>query len=605
MRKHPDTGRFQPLWEIVALSYKRDPWRTTMALIPVFPLFSGAIALSGRDILTLGLHQGTRVIAPAVIGGVALIAAAVVGYWQAANGLLRLMQITSSELDFAILGRLSDTATIEVYDDPRFVDRLEMLRIGRSPLVNILALLGGVIGLLAGTAVTAVLFAAVDPWLALLPLLAVPIIVIYARTEAASGRAEEAVAENRRVALHLYDVGTGPSEGKELRALGQTQTLLQRHTTTWDTVNAELIAADHHALKLRIAAWTGYSAVTAAVFGLVLTTTDRHVSGPSLFLLTMAATQLTMLSSNGAATVAGLRNAADLAGHYGEVVAATKLEPRTGPGSNSEPGQPAGSVPAALSEGIRLNGVRLCYPGSDSDALGPIDLHLPAGSVTAIVGPNGAGKTTLVNLLLGLRRPTGGSITIDSRPLADVHLPDWQARTSVVCQDFTRFELSARESVAVGDLLQLGDDEAAWRALNAAEAGGFLEALPDGLDTMLGPRFGGRELSGGQWQRIALARGLMRPAPLLLVLDEPTVSIDAVTEQRLLERCVSNARALADVAGTIVVFVSHRYATTRLADQILMVEGGQIAERGTHAELLGLDERYSDIYRAQEAAYRR
>ena len=420
MRKRTDPGRLRPLLNIVALSYRRDPWRTTMALIPVFPLLSGAIALSGRDILTLGLHQGSRVIAPALIGGVALVAAAVVGYWQAANGLLQLMQITSSELDFAILGRLSDTATIDVYDDPKFVDRLEMLRIGRSPLVNSLALLGGLIGLLAGTAVTTLLFAAVDPWLALLPILAVPIIVIYARTEAASGRAEEAVAENRRVALHLYDVGTGPSEGKELRALGQTQTLLQRHTAAWDNVNAELITADHHALKLRLAAWTGYSAVIAAVFGVVLTTTDRHVSGPSLFLLTMAATQLTMLSSNGAATVAGLRNAADLAGHYGAVVAATKLHVKAR--SDSSPDRAVGAVPAALSQGITLDGVRLCYPGSETDALGPIDLHLPAGSVTAIVGPNGAGKTTLVNLLLGLRRPTGGSITIDSRPLADIHL---------------------------------------------------------------------------------------------------------------------------------------------------------------------------------------
>ncbi len=588
--------RVRPLWEIVRLSYRRDPWRTSLALVPVFPLLAGTIALSGRDILTLTAHQDSRVLAPALIGGIALVAAAVVGYWQAANGLLRLLQVTSSELDFAILDRLSDTRTIDVYDDPDFVDRLEMLRVGRSPLANSLALLGGLVGLLLGTAVTAGLFAAVDPWLAVLPLLAAPVIMVYARTEAVSGRAEERVAENRRVALHLYDVGTGPAEGKELRALGQTGALLERHTATWDAVNSELIAADHHALKLRLLAWTGYCAVIAAVLGVVLTSTSRPISGPSLFLLTMAATQLTVLASNGAATVAGLRNALDLAGHYGQVVAAS---------STGETGQTTAPVPEALATGITLDTVRLRYPGAHTDALGPIDLHLPAGSVTAIVGPNGAGKTTLVNLLLGLRKPTGGSIWIDSQPLDDVDLAEWQSRTSVVCQDFTRFELSARESVTVGDLQQLGNEEAAWRALTAAEAEGLVAGLPNELDTVLGPRFGGRDLSGGQWQRLALARGLMRPTPLLLILDEPTVSIDAVTEQRLLERCVTNARALARTAGTIVVFVSHRYATTRLADQVLMVEDGHISERGSHSQLLAAGQGYSDIYLSQKEAYRR
>ena len=165
-----------------------------------------------------------------------------------------------------------------------------------------------------------------NPWLALLPLLALPVVVIYARTEAASGRAEERVAENRRVALHLYDVGTGPGEGKELRALGHADALLDRYTATWDAVDAELTQADVRALKLRLAAWAGYCAVIAAVLGVVLTTTDRHLSGPSLFLLAMAATQLTMLASNGAATVAGLRNALQLAGHYARIVDATALQ---------------------------------------------------------------------------------------------------------------------------------------------------------------------------------------------------------------------------------------------------------------------------------------
>ena len=303
-----------------------------------------------------------------------------------------------------------------------------------------------------------------------------------------------------------------------------------------------------------------------------------------------------MLAGNGAVTVAGLRNSLQLAGHYARVIDAAE----------SHVGDPTGKyspVPKLLTQGISLRDVGFRYPGAAADALGPIDVDLPAGSVTAVVGSNGAGKTTLVNLLLGLRRPTSGTIFIDEQRMADVDPAEWFAQTSVVCQDFTRFELTARESVATGDLSMLEDDQATLRALVRAEADVIVKELPDGLDTVLGQRFGGRELSGGQWQRIALARGLMRAAPLLLILDEPTVAIDAVTEQRLLERCVANARTLAQTSGSTVVFVSHRYATTRLADQILMLESGQIVERGSHAELLKAAGRYADIYRSQQAAY--
>jgi ATP-binding cassette subfamily B protein len=583
---------------VVVLAYRRDPWRATLALVPVFPLLAGIIALSGRAILTLRPGQSSHVIIPAVVGGVALMAAAVVGYWQAANGLLRLAQVTSSELDFALLDRLSGVHTIDMYDDPKFVDRLELLRVGRGPLANALAFLSGVVGLVVGTLVTAGLFAAVNPWLATLPLVALPVVVIYSRTEAASGRAEERVAENRRIALHLYDVATGPGEGKELRALGHSEALLRRYTATWDEVDDELTRADGQALKLRLVSWAGYCAVIAAVLAVVLTTSDRQLSGPSLFLLAVAATQLTMLASNGAATVAGLRNSLQLAGHYARIIDATAFHLGGGAAGSS-----VLTVPPALKQGISLHGVRFRYPGATADALGPIDVDLPAGSVTAVVGPNGAGKSTLVNLLLGLRRPTGGAILIDAQPMADVNPADWFAQTSVVCQDFTRFELTARESVASGDLSRLSDDSATLQALVRAEADAIVNALPDGLDTVLGQRFGGRELSGGQWQRVALARGLMRPSPLLLILDEPTVSIDAVTEQRLLERCVANARDLAQTFGTTVVFVSHRYATTRLADQILMIEDGQVIERGSHGDLLAAETRYAEIYRSQQAAY--
>lgn len=162
-----------------------------------------------------------------------------------------------------------------------------------------------------------------------------------------------------------------------------------------------------------------------------------------------------------------------------------------------------------------------------------------------------------------------------------------------------------REGVGAGDLARREDDDALRGALARADATELVSGLADGLDTVVGTRLGGRDLSGGQWQRLAMARGLMRTAPLLLVLDEPTVSMDAITEHRLLERCVADARRLATTCGTVVVFVSHRYATARLADQVLVVDGGAVVERGTHAELVALDGAYADIYRRQAEAYRR
>jgi ATP-binding cassette subfamily B protein len=600
----PLSVKVRALLGVVRMAYRRDPWRTVLALVPISPLLVAVIAISGRAILMAHGHgQHGHVVVAAIAGGLALVAATVVGYWQAANGLLRLVQVTSTELDSVLLEQLSKVHTIDLFDDPELVDRLELLRVGRGPLVNALASLGGLFGLTFGTLVTASLYAVVDPWLIALPVLVVPVIAVYAQTEAASARAEERVAERRRIALHLYDVGTGPAEGKELRVLGQADSLIQRHASTWDDINAELSRVDARSMVLRLGSWAAYCAVLATALGLVVTDASDHgkLVGPSLFLLALATTQLTFIASNGAAVVAGLRNAAQLAGHFAAVVSTTEAQGKRRP-TGTEPLLPA---PAAIAKGIALQGVSFRYPGSGKDALGPIDLELPAGSVTAIVGPNGAGKTTLINLLLGLRHPTAGSVLVDSVSLADIDPEGWFSGAAIVCQDFMRFELSVRESVGAGDLDRLEDDAAILRALEQAEASSFVADLPGGLDTKLGQKLGGRELSGGQWQRIAMARGLMRSAPLLLVLDEPTVSMDALTEQRILDRSVANARSLAKQRGTVVVFVSHRYATTRLADQILVIDDGQIVEQGTHVTLMAQGQRYADVYASQAAAYRR
>ncbi len=593
--------RFRALIHVAGLVYRRDRRRTVLALLPVSSLVVGVIAIAGQSILTG--HDAAdrgRIVVAAVAAGLALLAATVTGYWQAANGLLRLVQVASTEVDAVLLEHFATASTIDVFDDADVVDRMEILRVGREPLVNALALLSAAVGLAAGTLVAMLLFASVDLRLAALPLLTIPIIVVYHRSETQVSKAEQRVAERRRLALHLYDIGTGPAEAKELRVLGHGNALVERHAATWQEIDDELTAVTTHGLVTRLLAWTGYCIVLAVALGVVLRqdSTAGDLSGPSLFLVAMATLQLVYLTSNGAMVAAGLRNASDVAGHFEQILRATRSH--TEPNGSLDPTPP----PDRLEVGLTLRAVRFHYPGAPVEALGPIDVDLAAGTVTAVVGPNGAGKTTFVNLLLGLRHPTSGSVTVDSVSLRDLEPADWFARTALVSQDFARFELAVRESVGAGDLAHLGDDGAIERALRRADATDVVADLPDGLDTVLGTRLGGRELSGGQWQRIAMARGLMRPTPLLLVLDEPTVAMDAVTERRLLERCVADARRLAEERGTIIVFVSHRYATAPLADQILVIDDGRITEAGTHQDLVAVDGHYADMYRRQAAAYR-
>jgi len=597
-------ARLRALARVVRLSYRADRRRTVLALVPVWPLATGVVAVSGQVILrNHGTDRAGRVMVVAVLAGIATLLAAVAGYWQAANGFLRMAQVISTEIDAVLLDHLGSVPTLDPFDDPDQLDRLEILRIGRQPLVNVLAVAGGLLGAVTGAVVAALLLAAVRPWLAVLPLLVVPVAMVYFRTELASSEAERRVAERRRVALHLYDVGTGAAEGKELRVLGHGDALAARHDATWSDIDDELSAVATRGLALRLAAWAAYCVVLCVALVVALTRASEagELAGPSLFLLAVATGQLVFIAFNGAFVASGLRNAADIAGHLATVVG-TVDGPVTAAVVSG--GEASLRPPERIERGLRLEGVGFTYREQEAAALGPVDLDLPAGTVTALVGPNGAGKSTLVNLLLGLRVPTVGRVTVDGVSLQELAPGSWFERTSVVCQDFVRFELPVREGVGAGDLDHLDDEGALSHALDRAGAQALVAELPDGLATVVGARLGGRELSGGQWQRLALARGLMRPEPLLLVLDEPTVSMDAISEQQLLERCVRDARVLADERGSVVVFVSHRYATARLADQIVMVDEGLIVERGSHEQLVALGGRYAEVYRQQAAAYR-
>jgi ATP-binding cassette subfamily B protein len=249
--------------------------------------------------------------------------------------------------------------------------------------------------------------------------------------------------------------------------------------------------------------------------------------------------------------------------------------------------------------GIRFEGAGFRYPAQGGRwALRNLDLFIPRGQSVALVGPNGAGKTTLIKLLTRLYTPTEGRVLLDGRDLREWDLGALRARIGVIFQDFNEYQFSLRENVGVGSIAHLTDEARIVRAAGEGGADELVATLPGGLDAQLGGWFQkGVELSGGQWQKVALARAFMREEADILVLDEPTAALDAEAEHAVFERF----RMLAK--GRTTLLISHRFSTVRMADRILVIDGGRVIEDGTHAELMEAGARYARLFELQARGY--
>ncbi|OIV37080.1 hypothetical protein BIV57_13020 [Mangrovactinospora gilvigrisea] len=486
---------------------------------------------------------------------------------------------------------------IEHHEDPAVADRLSQVRDDVEDMAHSALYLMAPIATAVSTVTSLGLLASVHPLLLLVPLFGLARMWAATRAARLRQRSVEEGAARGRVHRELVRTAADPAHGIELRVFALRPFLLRR----MERLAAELNGMQRTAFRrggraeaLTVLAF-GLLYAASVVFAVALAREGRITLGQVALVVTLTpAVQ---------GIVASLANSMSTAGNMARVFGRYRW--LRDYAEDAARRAPTGPAPTRLAEGIALRGVGFRYPSADRPALSGIDLDLPAGATVALVGENGAGKSTLVKLLAKLYSPTSGTITADGADLAAVAPDAWRARLSAGFQDFTRFEFTAGETIGVGDLPRLGDEPALRGAAARADAGPLLERLPDGLAQRLGKRFkDGADLSGGQWQRLALARAFLREGPLLLLLDEPTAALDPEAEHALFARFADASRAAARRTGGITLLVSHRFSTVRTADLIVVMEGGRITERGSHEELVAAGGRYAELFELQARAYR-
>jgi ATP-binding cassette subfamily B protein len=506
---------------------------------------------------------------------------------------------TSVYLTARAAEQVNSVTGVDHLERPAYRTELELLQQNLRPLGNGARQMLVMVQILVRTVAIVVILALVFPPLAVLPLFAIAPLAGERVSVWLRQRADERLAPDRRLADELFELATSSGPANELRVFGVTGALRDRHRSLAQAVNTQTTRAAVVGGVCGAAGWIVFAAAfVAGIAAVVVQATHGHASVGSV-VLAVTLIQRAQLQVG------------QVAASTGQLLTATRtarrllwLEDYAATDHRQAQSGPRAAPPATLTTGITLVDVSFGYPPDGPTVLDAVRVHLPAGAAVALVGENGAGKTTLVKLLAGMYRPTAGEVLIDGIPLAEIDLDVWRKRIAATFQDFVRFELLAGETVGVGDLPRLEVDAALTQALDRADATAVADQLRNGLATPVGRSFSdGQELSGGQWQRLALARGMMRELPLLLILDEPTASLDAFTEAALFERYLA-ARKLARRSGAITVLVSHRFSTVRNADLIVVLDQGRIVESGDHAHLVEAGGIYAELYEMQARAYR-
>jgi ATP-binding cassette subfamily B protein len=581
------------MWRLCRLGHQYEPSLMlvafTLSLAAALP--DALMALWFKLITDGAMRRDTRLI---VIAAAALGVSATLT-WFLSIVTTRVQRRFRDRVTIALeahVARLQATiATIAHQEVPAYLDRLAMLRDQVFVLDHMYWSLFTTCSWILRLAVVVALLVSIHPALILLAVFALPTVLTSTWRPGVERVAQERAAPFNRLARHLFIVATTAPPGKEVRVTGIGEKLAIERRRAWESGFGPVSSSRWTSALWHTAAWAVFGA--AYVGAVVFVAIGLHSSAGNVLLVLVAGARL---SAYVGATVGeigflrgfwsyGARRLVWLENYAASIAASADLP-----------------VPARLTRGIRFDHVSFAYPGTERLVLSEVNLELPAGSVVAIVGENGAGKSTLVKLLARMYEPTAGRILVDDVELGRMPALEWRGRLAGAFQDFFRFEFTARRAVGVGDVPRLDDEPAVVTAVARAGADDVVVKLTAGLETQLGPTWpGGVEVSFGQWQKLALARGFMRDRPLVLVLDEPTAALDAETEHALFERY---AAAASDNEGRLTILVSHRFSTVRMADLIVVLDGSRVVEVGSHAELMTKGGQYAELYNIQAAAYR-
>src|SRR5271167_1754433 len=477
------------------------------------------------------------------------------------------------------------------YEDPAFYDRLERARVQATDRLYMIQAIGRLIQQVITTITLSVSIMVFSPWLLLLLIVGVIPAFVGETHFAFLGYAKNfRQTPIRRQLDYLRILGGSKEAAKELKLFGLKDFLTGRYKGLSTQVYEEDIAL----ARRKVVAGAFLSAIgtagyyTAYVFAVWSTVTGVFSFGT----LTFLANAIRDASSNLQQTFSTLSTIADQALFMTDLIAFFEMRPTIRSKPNALP------APRPILRGFEFRDVSFRYPGSPRVILDRMNFRLQPGERVALIGENGQGKTTVVKLITRLYDPSEGQILLDGVDLREYSLEDLYREIGVIFQDFMRYEMTARENIAVGRVEDLGNLELLRTAARKSMADSVIARLPRSYDQMLGSRFDGSlDLSGGEWQKIALARAYLRDAQLL-ILDEPTAALDARSEFEVFHRFAELT------TGKMALFISHRFSTVRMADRIVVLSGGRLVEEGNHDQLAGMGGRYAEMFEMQAASYR-
>jgi ATP-binding cassette, subfamily B, bacterial len=599
----------------------RGGWRERFAALRNVPAVLRFVWESGRTVVVLGLIS--RVIAslvpPALFWVTKLIIDAIyrtVTTHQPAGA--RLWWLVAAEfgiavtagvlnriidyLDALLAGKYTHHVSVQVmehaagldllaYEDPAFYDRLERARVQATDRLYMIQAIGRLIQQAITTITLSISIMLYSPWLLLMLIVGVIPAFVGETHFAFLGYAKNfRQTPVRRQLDYLRILGGSKEAAKELKLFGLKDFLTARFKVLSTQVYDEDVALARRKVTmgsvLSAIGTAGY--YTAYVFAVWKTVTGEFTLGT----LTFLANAIRDASSNLQQTFSTLSTIADQALFLTDLIAFFEMRPTIESKPNALP------APRPIQRGFEFRNVSFRYPGSSRLVLDGLNFHLRPGERVALIGENGEGKTTIVKLLTRLYDPAEGQVLLDGVDLREYSLEDLYREIGVIFQDFMRYEMTARENIAVGRIEQIDNLALLQQSAQKSMADEVVAKLSSGYEQMLGRRFeGGVDLSGGEWQKVALARAYLRDAQVL-ILDEPTSALDARSEYEVFQRFAELT------AGKMALFISHRFSTVRMADRIVVLEHGKIAEEGDHDALTQLGGRYAEMFELQAASYR-